>query len=91
MLESVLGKAQVKHLHHDHDRAIEAGDQLHKLSCAVEPSPNAVLIADPDSTVKYVNSHVDDLTGVNGEDYMGGDSFTWHRDASTPRHARREI
>ena len=60
-------------MHHEHDRAIEAEDQLHKLSYAVEPSLSAVLIADPDSTVKYVNSHVDNLTGVNGEDYRGGD------------------
>jgi len=64
----------------------EAEDQLHKLSSAVAQSPNAVLIADPDGTVEYVNSRVGDITGVNGEDYIGDDLFAWQRDASPPQN-----
>ena len=78
-------------MHQEHGRVIVAEDKPYKLSCAVGQSPNAVLIAYPDSRVKYVNSRVGDTTGVNGEDYMGGDLFAWHRDASPSRHVRQEI
>ena len=64
----------------------EAERQLHKLSSAVAQSPHAVLIADPDGTVEYVNSRVGDITGMNGEDFIGGDLFAWQRDASPPQN-----
>ena len=64
----------------------EAERQLHKLSSAVAQSPNAVLIADPDGTVEYVNSRFGDITGLNGEDFIGGNLFAWHRAASPPQN-----
>ncbi len=67
----------------------EAERQLHKLSSAVAQSPNAVIIADPDGTVEYVNSRFGDMTGLNAEEYVGGDLFAWNRGASPPQNPER--
>ena len=64
----------------------EAERQLHKLSSAVAQSPNAVIIADPDGTVEYVNSRFGEITGLNVEEYLGGDLFAWNRGASPPQN-----
>ena len=69
----------------------EAERQLHKLSSAVAQSPNAVLIADPDGTVEYVNSRFGEMTGLSGEDYIGGDLFAWHPDASPPQNPEQTL
>lgn len=64
----------------------EAERQLHKLSSAVAQSPHAVIIADPDGTVEYVNSRFGEITGLNEEEYLGGDLFAWNRGASPPQN-----
>ena len=64
----------------------EAERQLHKLSSAVAQSPHAVIIADPDGTVEYVNSRFGEITGLNEEEYLGGDLFAWNKGASPPQN-----
>ncbi len=46
---------------------------LRKLSSAVEQSPNAVIIADPDGTIEYVNPRFTELTGYTLEEITGQD------------------
>jgi PAS domain S-box-containing protein len=55
--------------------------QLHRLSSAVEQSPHAVIIADPDGAVEYVNARFSEITGLAPEEYLGGPLFAWNRGA----------
>ncbi|MBT3925434.1 MAG: PAS domain S-box protein [Rhodospirillaceae bacterium] len=64
---------------------VAAERQLHKLSSAVEQSPHAVIIAGPDGMVEYVNSRFAEITGLNANEYLGGDLFAWNRGAMPPQ------
>ncbi len=46
--------------------------KVRKLLMAVEQSPNAILISDPDGTVEYVNSRLTAMTGIPAEEVVGG-------------------
>ena len=67
----------------------ESERQLHRLSSAVAQSPHAVIIADPDGTAEYVNARFGEITGLDVEEYLGGDLFAWNRGASPPQDPKR--
>lgn len=46
-------------------------DQLRKLSTAVEQSPDAICITDPDGIIEYINPRTIELTGYKTEELIG--------------------
>jgi len=48
-----------------------SAEQLHKLSRAVDQSPNPVLIANAEGFIEYVNHRFTDLTGYTAEEAIG--------------------
>ena len=49
----------------------QAQERLRQLSCAVEQSPNSVVITDTDGNIEYVNSKFTQLTGYSLEEAIG--------------------
>ena len=49
-------------------------DQLRTLSCAVEQSPNMVVITDTAGTIEYVNRKFVEVTGYSSEEAVGSNS-----------------
>lgn len=48
-----------------------AAEQLHKISVAIEQSPNAVQITDIDARLEYINPAFETLTGYRREEALG--------------------
>ena len=48
-----------------------SAEQLHKLSCAVDQSPNSVLIANAEGFIEYVNPKFTEITGYTAEEAIG--------------------
>ncbi|MBI5438365.1 MAG: PAS domain S-box protein [Nitrosomonadales bacterium] len=48
-----------------------SAEQLHKLSCAVDQSPNPVLITNAEGVIEYVNPKFTELTGYTAEEAIG--------------------
>jgi len=48
----------------------KAEEQLRKLSIAVEQSPDAICITDPDGTIEYINPRTIQLTGFSTEELI---------------------
>jgi PAS domain S-box-containing protein len=67
-----------------------AGDQLRKLSLAVEQSPASVVITDPEGTIEYVNRKFVDVTGYSTEEVIGKNPRLL-KSGETPTHCYVEM
>ncbi len=51
-----------------------AEEERRRLATAIEQSPEAVMITDPDGTIRYVNPAFEWITGYRADEAIGGDS-----------------
>lgn len=65
------GKKHVQVINLDITKQRNAEEQLRKLSIAVEQSPDAICLTDPDGIIEYVNPRTIDLTGYSIEELVG--------------------
>ncbi len=64
-------------------------EQLQKLSCAIEQSPNIVIITDKDGNIQYVNPKFLQLTGYTLDEVMGKNPRILKSDKTPPDEFKR--
>lgn len=74
---------------HDLTRRKHVEQQLHMLSSAVQQSPSAVLIANLEGTIEYVNPSFTRLTGYTAEEAVGRNPSLLRAPHTTPEQYRR--
>ncbi len=73
----------------DHSSCHQRMERLKILSAAVEQSPNAVLIADLEGRIVYVNPRFTQLTGYTAEELIGKDPSILKSGTTPPETYRR--
>ena len=65
------GKQHFQVINQDITEQRKAEEELRKLSTAVEQSPNAECITDPEGIIEYINPTTSELTGYTPEELLG--------------------
>jgi len=74
---------------HDHSPCQKRMERLEILSAGVEQSPNAVLIADIEGRIVYVNPSFARLTGYSAEELIGRDPSVFQSGRTSPETYQR--